>query len=152
MTEAQQVDLVVAGLGPGGEALATATAKAGLKVVAVDRRLVGGECPYFGCVPTKMMVRASDLVAEARRAADLSGEVTIRPSWTPVAERVAVQATDHWDDRVAVERLEKAGATVLHGVARLDGRTTDGNPRVTMSPPDGSDPVTYEASRGVVLN
>jgi pyruvate/2-oxoglutarate dehydrogenase complex dihydrolipoamide dehydrogenase (E3) component len=147
MADVQQVDLVVIGLGPGGEALATATAKAGLKVVAVDRRLVGGECPYFGCVPTKMMVRASDLVAEAGRAAELSGEVTIRSSWAPVAERVAVQATDHWDDRVAVERLEKAGATVLHGVGRLSGVR-----RVTVAPNDGTEPVTFEAAKGVVLN
>jgi pyruvate/2-oxoglutarate dehydrogenase complex dihydrolipoamide dehydrogenase (E3) component len=146
-SDAQQVDLVVIGLGPGGEALATATAKAGLQVVAVDRHLVGGECPYYGCVPTKMMVRGSDVVAEAGRAAELAGEVTIRSSWTPVAERVAVQATDHWDDRVAVERLEKAGATVVHGVARLDGVR-----RVTVTPPDGSEPKTFGATTGVVLN
>ena len=107
MSDVQQVDLVVIGLGPGGEALATATAKAGLRVVAVDKRLVGGECPYFGCVPTKMMVRASDVLAETGRAAELAGEVTVRSSWAPVAERVAVQATDHWDDRVAVERLRR---------------------------------------------
>ena len=48
MADVQQVDLVVVGLGPGGEALANATASAGLRVVAVDSRLVGGECPYFG--------------------------------------------------------------------------------------------------------
>ena len=147
MSDVQQVDLVVIGLGPGGEALATATAKAGLRVVAVDKRLVGGECPYFGCVPTKMMVRASDVLAETGRAAELAGEVTVRSSWSPVAERVAVQATDHWDDRVAVERLQNAGATVLHGVARLDGVR-----RVVVTPTDGSEPVTYEASKGVVLN
>jgi pyruvate/2-oxoglutarate dehydrogenase complex dihydrolipoamide dehydrogenase (E3) component len=147
MADVQQVELVVVGLGPGGEALATAAAKAGLDVVAIDERLVGGECPYFGCVPTKMMVRGSDVVAEAWRAGELAGEVTIRTSWAPVAERVAVQATDHWDDRVAVERLEKAGATVLHGRGRLDGVR-----RVTVIPRDSSEPVTYEASRGVVLN
>jgi pyruvate/2-oxoglutarate dehydrogenase complex dihydrolipoamide dehydrogenase (E3) component len=147
MADTQQVDLVVIGLGPGGEALATSAAKAGLDVAAIDKRLVGGECPYFGCVPTKMMVRGSDVLAEARRAGELAGEVTVRASWAPVAERVAVQATDHWDDRVAVERLEKAGATVLHGVARLAGAR-----RVTVTPPDGSEPETFEARRGVVLN
>ncbi len=147
MSDAQQVDLVVVGLGPGGEALATAVAQAGLDVVAVDRHLVGGECPYYGCVPTKMMVRGSDLVAEAGRAAGTVGDVTLRSSWAPVAERVAVQATDHWDDRVAVERLQGHGATVLHGTARLDGAR-----RVVVTPPDGSDPAAYEASRGVVLN
>src|SRR4051794_16495700 len=143
----QQVDLVVVGLGPGGEALANAVATAGLDVVAVDRHLVGGECPYYGCVPTKMMVRGSDLLAEAGRAPELAGEVTIRSRWATVAERVAGQATDHWDDRVAVERLERAGATVLHGVARLDGTR-----RVVVTPADGSAPRVFEARRGVVLN
>ena len=106
MSDAQQVDLVVIGLGPGGEALATATAKAGLAVVAVDKHLVGGECPYYGCVPTKMMVRAADAGGRGR-AGRPSWPATSRSrsSWAPVAERVAVQATDHWDDRVAVERL-----------------------------------------------
>ena len=140
MSDVQQVDLVVVGLGPGGEALANATAKAGLAVVAVDKHLVGGECPYYGCIPTKMMVRAADALAEAGRAAELAGDVTVTSSWAPVAERVSVQATDHWDDRVAVERLQKAGATVLHGVARLDGTR-----RVVVTPADGSEPVTYEA-------
>jgi pyruvate/2-oxoglutarate dehydrogenase complex dihydrolipoamide dehydrogenase (E3) component len=147
MADMEQTDLVVIGLGPGGEALATEAAKAGRKVVAVDKRLVGGECPYFGCIPTKMMVRAGDVLAEAGRVAELAGEVTVRPSWSPVAERVSVQATDHWNDQVAVERLEAAGATVLHGVARLDGAR-----RVVVTPNDGGAPVAYEASIGVVLN
>jgi pyruvate/2-oxoglutarate dehydrogenase complex dihydrolipoamide dehydrogenase (E3) component len=151
MADVKQVDVVVVGLGPGGESLANALATAGLAVVAVDKQLVGGECPYFGCVPTKMMVRAADVLAEAGRVGELAGEVTVRPSWAPVAERVSVQATDHWDDRVAVERLENAGATVLHGTARLDGSSA-GSRRVVVTPADGSEPVTYEASRGVVLN
>ncbi len=147
MADTQQTDLVVVGLGPGGEALATAAAKAGLAVVAVDKHLVGGECPYYGCVPTKMMVRAADTLAEASRAAELAGDVTVTSRWAPVAERVSGQATDNWDDRVAVERLEAAGATVRHGVARLDGVR-----RVVVTPADGSGPVTYQASKGVVLN
>ena len=49
---ATQCDVVVIGLGPGGEATATQLAQAGLSVVAVDERLVGGECPYFGCIPS----------------------------------------------------------------------------------------------------
>src|SRR3954452_16934881 len=100
-------DVVVIGLGPGGEATATELAKAGLSVVGVDERLVGGECPYFGCVPSKMMVRAADSVAEARRVPDLAGSVEVRPDWTPVATRIREEATDDWDDKVAVERLEK---------------------------------------------
>ena len=144
---ATTVDLVVIGLGPGGEALASACAKAGLEVVAVDKHLVGGECPYYGCVPTKMMVRAADSLAEAGRADQLAGDVTAVPSWAPVAERVAEQATDHWDDKVAVERLEDAGATVLHGTARLAGPG-----RVLVAPTTGGSPTTYSARKGVVLN
>jgi pyruvate/2-oxoglutarate dehydrogenase complex dihydrolipoamide dehydrogenase (E3) component len=56
---AEEVDVVVVGLGPGGEATAGALAEAGLSVIAVDSGLVGGECPYWGCVPSKMMVRAA---------------------------------------------------------------------------------------------
>lgn len=82
-------DLVVIGLGPGGEALATSAAKAGLRVVAVDKHLVGGECPYYGCVPSTMMVRAGDVLAEAGRVGRRSGTVSVEPSWAPVAARIA---------------------------------------------------------------
>ncbi|GAB2626447.1 NAD(P)/FAD-dependent oxidoreductase [Nocardioides ginkgobilobae] len=142
----QTCDLVVIGLGPGGEALASGAAEAGLRVVAVDRHLVGGECPYYGCVPSKMMVRAADLLAEAGRVAGVAGSVTVEPSWAPVATRIAEQATDHWDDAVAVDRLREAGASVLHGTARLAGPG-----RVEVEAPDGS-LTSYVAERGVVLN
>ncbi|WP_137293467.1 dihydrolipoyl dehydrogenase family protein [Nocardioides dongxiaopingii] len=138
-------DLVVIGLGPGGEALATGAARAGRTVVAVDRHLVGGECPYYGCIPTKMMVRAADTLAEAGRAATLAGDVTVTPSWRPVATRVSEQATAGWDDTVAVDRLQDAGATVLHGVARLAGPG-----RVEIELPDGS--TTAVAATDVVVN
>jgi pyruvate/2-oxoglutarate dehydrogenase complex dihydrolipoamide dehydrogenase (E3) component len=142
----QTCDLVVIGLGPGGEALASGAAEAGLRVVAVDKHLVGGECPYYGCVPSKMMVRAADLLAEAGRVAGVAGSVTVEPSWAPVATRIAEQATDHWDDAVAVDRLREAGASVLHGTARLAGPG-----RVEVEAPDGS-LTSYVAERGVVLN
>jgi pyruvate/2-oxoglutarate dehydrogenase complex dihydrolipoamide dehydrogenase (E3) component len=146
MADAQQMDLVVVGLGPGGEGLAAAAAKAGLRVAAVDRHLVGGECPYYGCIPTKMMVRASDLIAESGRAGQLSGEVTVRPSWTPVADRIAGEATDHWNDQVAVDRLVDAGATVVHGVGCLDGAG-----KVVVGLPTSSEPITFLAPK-IVLN
>jgi pyruvate/2-oxoglutarate dehydrogenase complex dihydrolipoamide dehydrogenase (E3) component len=51
MTE--NVDVVVIGMGPGGEDAAGSLAEAGLRVVGIERTLVGGECPYWGCVPSK---------------------------------------------------------------------------------------------------
>jgi len=117
-----EVDVVVLGLGPGGEDIAGRLAEAGLQVLAVDRALVGGECPYWGCVPTKMMVRAAGALAEARRVAGLAGSVgEVTPDWSPVAARIREQATDDWDDRVAVERLQGKGAQVVHGHGRLIG-------------------------------
>jgi len=141
-----ETDLIVVGLGPGGESLASQAATAGLRVVAVDKHLVGGECPYYGCIPSKMMLRAADALAEARRAGELAGTVSVEPDWAPVARRVRDEATADWDDAVAVERLERAGATVLHGVGRLDGPR-----RVVVTAPDGSTQA-FTATRGVVLN
>ncbi len=135
------VDVVVIGLGPGGESVATKLARAGLTVVAADQRLVGGECPYFGCIPSKMMIRAADLLAEGRRIHGMAGESAVTPSWTAVAARISGEATTDWDDTVAVERLEKAGVTFVRGHARLAGDRT-----VEV---DGQ---SYVAARGVVLN
>ncbi len=134
-------DVVVIGLGPGGEATATELARAGLSVVGVDERLVGGECPYYGCIPSKMVVRAADVLAEGRRIPGLAGAAEISPDWAPVAERIRDEATDDWNDQVAVDRLEEAGVRFVRGHARLTG------PRSVEV--DGE---TFEAKRGVVLN
>ena len=138
---ATSCDVVVIGLGPGGEATASELARAGLSVVGVDERLVGGECPYFGCIPSKMMVRASDALAEAGRVDGLAGSASTRPDWSQVATRIRDEATDDWNDQVAVDRLEAAGARFVRGRARLAGTRT-----VTVG-----DEV-FEATRGVVIN
>src|SRR6266545_6594855 len=92
----ESVDVVVIGLGPGGEALTTELATAGLSVTGVDARLVGGECPYYACVPTKMMIRAADALSEARRVRELAGSAQVTPDWAPVAARIRNEATDNW--------------------------------------------------------
>ena len=73
MDQPEHTDVVVLGLGPGGEYVAGTLAEAGLHVTGVESRLVGGECPYYGCVPTKMMIRAANLIAETRRVPGIAG-------------------------------------------------------------------------------
>ncbi len=137
---AEQVDVVVVGMGPGGESAAAELARAGLAVVGIDARLVGGECPYYGCIPSKMVVRAASALAEARRVAALAGSVKLGPDYGPVATRIR-QATDDWDDRAAVERFEKAGGRFVRGRATITGPHT-------VSVGDRE----FEATRAIVLN
>lgn len=134
-------DVVVIGLGPGGEAVATQLAGGGLDVVGVEARLVGGECPYYGCVPSKMIIRAADALAEARRIPGLAGAAQVEPDFGVVARRIREQATDDWDDTVAVRRLEDAGVRFVRGHGRLAG------PRTVEVAGE-----TYEARVGVVLD
>jgi pyruvate/2-oxoglutarate dehydrogenase complex dihydrolipoamide dehydrogenase (E3) component len=116
-----EVDAVVVGLGPGGEQVAEELAEAGLEVVGIEAELVGGECPYWGCVPSKMMVRAANVLAEGRRIPGLAGTAVVTPDWAPVADRIRQEATDFWDDQVAVDRLRQKGALFIRGRARLTG-------------------------------
>jgi pyruvate/2-oxoglutarate dehydrogenase complex dihydrolipoamide dehydrogenase (E3) component len=141
MTTDTHVDLVVLGLGPGGEHLATQAAGAGLTVVGVDEHLVGGECPYYGCIPSKMVIRAANSLAETRRVGALAGTAEASPDWSLVARRIREEATDDWDDTAAVERLEKAGVRFVrgHGCLVAPGVVEAGGTR-------------FVASRGVVLN
>jgi pyruvate/2-oxoglutarate dehydrogenase complex dihydrolipoamide dehydrogenase (E3) component len=135
------VDVVVLGLGPGGEASANKLAKAGLSVVGVERDLVGGECPYYGCIPSKMIIRAANALAESRRVPHLAGSSTTTPDWSIVAERIRSEATHGWDDAQSTKRLEDSGATVARGHGRITGpRTVEVDGR------------TFRAARGIVLN
>jgi len=137
---AERVDVVVLGLGVGGEELANTLADNGLNVIGIESNLVGGECPYFGCIPTKMMIRADDMVAEGRRIPGFAGESTVKPDWTPVARRIRDVATDNWNDRVAVERFERKGGHFVRGAGKLAG---PGKVSVNGT--------TYEASQGIVI-
>lgn len=115
-----EADVVVLGMGPGGEAVAGRLAQAGMSVVGVDANLVGGECPYWACVPSKMMVRAAGLLAEARRVKGMAGSATVQGDWGTVARRVASE-TDHWDDAVAVDRFRSQGGHFVRGWGAVEG-------------------------------
>jgi pyruvate/2-oxoglutarate dehydrogenase complex dihydrolipoamide dehydrogenase (E3) component len=146
MADTREVDVVVIGLGPGGEYAAQKLAEAGLEVIGVEKALVGGECPFYGCIPSKMIIRAADALAEARRAVILGGQVAVRPDWSLVATRIDKQATNHWDDSSHVDRLTEAGVEIVRGRGRLD------QPGRVVVDRDGDDPRTFVARRGVILN
>lgn len=117
--DADQCDVIVIGMGPGGEEVAGRLAEAGLSVAGIEAKLVGGECPYWGCVPSKMMIRAADLLAEARRIPGMAGAATVSPDWAPVARRIRQEATDDWNDKVAVDRFEGKGGHFIRGYGRI---------------------------------
>ncbi len=141
MDQPERTDVVVIGLGPGGEYVAGTLAEAGLHVTGVESRLVGGECPYYGCVPTKMMIRAANLIAETRRVPGLAGTSAVTPDWAPVALRIREEATDYWNDKVAADRFESKGGHLVrgHGTITAPGEVTVGD-RV------------FRARRGIVIN
>ncbi len=116
---AREVDVVVIGMGPGGEDVAGALAQAGRSVVGIEAELVGGECPYWGCVPSKMMIRAANLLAEARRVPGVAGGSSVTADFTPVALRIRDDATDDWNDQVAADRFVGKGGTLIRGRATL---------------------------------
>jgi pyruvate/2-oxoglutarate dehydrogenase complex dihydrolipoamide dehydrogenase (E3) component len=145
MDEPEHTDVVVIGLGPGGEYAAGTLAEAGLHVTGVESRLVGGECPYFGCVPTKMMIRAAGLIAETRRVPGLAGTSQVSPDWSQVARRIREEATDDWNDKVAADRFEAKGGHLIRGFGKITGPG-----EVTVSTPDGSRVLL--ARKGIVIN
>jgi pyruvate/2-oxoglutarate dehydrogenase complex dihydrolipoamide dehydrogenase (E3) component len=141
---ATDFDLIVLGLGPGGEELAERMAEAGWSVLGVDAHLVGGECPYYGCIPSKMIVRGGELAFDVTRANQLAGSATITPDFPRVHRRIRDEATDDWDDTAAVERFERLGGTFVRGAGRLTGRDTDGRLCVDVAG------TTYRAPRVAV--
>lgn len=141
MSRRAACDVVVLGLGPGGQELAAALAEAGLDTVGVEMHLVGGECPFYGCTPSKLMIRAADHVAMVDRADRLAGPATVEPDWSRPAGRITEEATKGWTDDANAQALQEAGVRLVRGHGRLVA------PGVVEV-----EGVQYEASRGVVLD
>ncbi|HEY3609068.1 MAG TPA: NAD(P)/FAD-dependent oxidoreductase [Pseudonocardiaceae bacterium] len=142
---AETVDVVVIGMGPGGDEIANRLAEAGLAVVGVDQRLLGGECPYYGCIPSKMIIRGANALAEGRRVSVLAGHAAVQPDFAPVARRIRQEATDNWDDKVGVDRFEGRGGRFIRGHGRLTGPGS-----VTVTTSDRT--VELTVRRAIVLN
>jgi len=134
------VDVVVLGVGTCGEDLSLRLLGAGLDVVGIEAALVGGECAYWACLPSKLMIRAANVLQEARRVGGKAGQAEVTPDWDLLARRVRTEVTGGWDDSVAVERFGGRGGRLVHGRGRLTGPQT-----VTVA--DES----FTARRGIVI-
>jgi pyruvate/2-oxoglutarate dehydrogenase complex dihydrolipoamide dehydrogenase (E3) component len=114
-----EVDVVVIGVGTCGEDLSLQLLDGGLDVVGVEASLVGGECAYWACLPSKRMIRMGGLLADARRADGLAGRTEVTPDWGIVAAQVRDEVTGGWDDSTAVERFRERGGRLVKGRGRL---------------------------------
>ncbi|OBH87704.1 pyridine nucleotide-disulfide oxidoreductase [Mycobacterium sp. E2989] len=136
-------DVVVLGAGPVGQNAAERARAADLSVALVERELVGGECSYWACVPSKAMLRPVIAVSDARRVDGAREAVSgpINPSG--VFSRRDRYATD-WDDSGQAEWVSGIGATLVRGHGRLDGAR-----RVAVTASDGQ--VTVLTARHAVV-
>jgi pyruvate/2-oxoglutarate dehydrogenase complex dihydrolipoamide dehydrogenase (E3) component len=113
-------DVVVVGAGPAGEVCAGRLAKNGLAVALIERELIGGECSFYACMPSKALLRPAQALAEARRipgaaeaaAGDLDVAATLRRR-DEVVHNLSDDAQMPW--------IEKRGITLVRGHGRLEG-------------------------------
>ncbi len=137
-------DVIVIGAGPAGEVVAGRCAEGGLSVVIVERELVGGECSYWGCIPSKALLRPGDVLAQSRRvpgaAEAVSGSLDVA-----AALRRRDELTGGWDDAGAVPWLEERGVELVRGRGRIAGE------RAVEVDNGAGELVRLEARRAVVL-
>jgi pyruvate/2-oxoglutarate dehydrogenase complex dihydrolipoamide dehydrogenase (E3) component len=137
-------DVIAIGAGPIGLTVADRARAAGLSVAAVERELVGGECSYWACIPSKAMLRPVVAVADARRVSGARQAVTGPVDAPAVFARRDGYVAD-WNDEGPASDLKAIGTELIRGHGRLDGRR-----RVTVETPDGGT-VALTARQAVVI-
>lgn len=133
---AEEYDVIVLGAGPTGENVADRTVAAGLRTVIVEAELVGGECSYWACMPSKALLRPVAALAEARSVAgsrEAVGDGRLDPA-AVLARRNSF--TSDWKDDGQVKWLRDTGIELVRGHGRLAGVRT-----VTVEAEDGSERV-----------
>ena len=116
-------DVIVLGMGPGGEVAASRLLAAGQHVAVIERELIGGECAYWGCIPSKTLLRPPEACSASERAAGLS-----RPDldW-PRLRQYRDYMIRNLDDTKQVQGYIHHGATVIKAAGRIVGRTDEGH-------------------------
>jgi pyruvate/2-oxoglutarate dehydrogenase complex dihydrolipoamide dehydrogenase (E3) component len=137
-------DVIVIGTGPIGQTVADRARAAGLSVAAVERELVGGECSYWACIPSKAMLRPVTALADARRVGGAREAVA-----GPVDAAATFARRDwwvsNWNDEGQANFLKGIGADLIRGHGRLAGAR-----RVAVETPDGP-LVTLTARHAVAI-
>jgi len=128
----ERFDIAILGAGPGGEHAAYALIDAGWRVLLIERELIGGECTNWACIPTKTLLRATEVHGESERTA---GTTAAALNWRELSD-YRDYMTSAGDDSARVTSYEERGATVVKGAGRVSGRG-----RLVV------DDVEYEAER-----
>lgn len=141
----REVDVVVLGAGPVGENVADRARAGGLQTVIVERELVGGECSYWACIPSKTLLRSAAALRAAQRVPGAAEAITGSLDVPAVLRRRDHWVSD-WTDTGAVGWLDSVGIELERGSGRLDGPR-----RVVVDRPDGTE-VALVARHAVVVS
>jgi pyruvate/2-oxoglutarate dehydrogenase complex dihydrolipoamide dehydrogenase (E3) component len=140
-----EFDVIVIGAGPPGENAAGRSVDRGMTAAIVEERLAGGECSYYGCIPSKTLIRPGDVLAAARRvpgaAEAITGTIDVEAAF---AQRDYM--TNKWDDAGDLKWFDSKGIEFVRGHGRLAGPKT-----VEVDLSDGSGVRRLSARKAVVV-